>query len=225
MVSMNWQNYFQQSVLYAIALTSIIALTILIERLYTLNRLKKDQKQFFDDYLLLLQSNKTEEIITRCQKEESALSKICQHASFFPRTSRKALEDYISLLVKVQMQSAEKLISIISLMAYLAPSLGLLGTVLGFIEIFENLEQRSIMDMGIGYIGQAMRYSLLTTACGLAVSIPATIAYNFLTAKVLDLGHTLEYYSNHLLNQLLNHATVVKNSKTKPDFDEAFAEL
>jgi biopolymer transport protein ExbB len=72
----------------------------------------------------------------------------------------------------------------LSVIAYIAPLIGLLGTVLGFIQAFGEMRTSGLVDISATRLGEAMEYALVTTAAGLVVAIPSVIAYNYIVSRI-----------------------------------------
>jgi biopolymer transport protein ExbB len=77
-------------------------------------------------------------------------------------------------------------ISLLGTIGYVAPLLGLLGTVFGMIDAFVKINKTN-GTASVGDLSQGIYTALITTAAGLAVAIPCYLAHNFLVAQV----HTL----------------------------------
>lgn len=84
--------------------------------------------------------------------------------------------------------------------ASVAPLLGLLGTVIGMIEVFSTISQESSVNPGklAGGISQA----LITTAFGMVIAMPTLAAYNYFIAKVQTLAIEMEKTSLNLVAAL-----------------------
>jgi biopolymer transport protein ExbB len=84
--------------------------------------------------------------------------------------------------------------------AQAAPLLGLLGTVLGMIQMFASISLSGLGDPQAlsGGISQA----IITTAIGLGIGIPSLVTYNVLAAKTESLVAEIEAYAGHLVAQL-----------------------
>ncbi|MEJ2627846.1 MAG: MotA/TolQ/ExbB proton channel family protein [bacterium] len=79
--------------------------------------------------------------------------------------------------------------------------MGLLGTVLGMIEVFQV-----ISEQGLGQtqnLSSGISQALITTVVGLTIAIPALIAYNYLNHKVENLVLEIEDYSRKLLDRII----------------------
>lgn len=79
----------------------------------------------------------------------------------------------------------------LEVIAMVSPLLGLLGTVLGMIQSFQELELAG-GSANAAVLAGGIWQALLTTAAGLIVAIPAAIAANLLSAKVERVGHAIE---------------------------------
>ena len=93
----------------------------------------------------------------------------------------------------------------LELIAVLSPLLGLLGTVIGMIDAFQNIESAgSQVDPAIlsGGIWQA----LLTTAVGLSVAIPVTLAHSWLERRIDKLAHAMEDSISRVFTSLVRQA-------------------
>lgn len=91
----------------------------------------------------------------------------------------------------------EKYLPMLGTIAMVTPLLGLLGTVLGMIEVFSHL-----MQVGLGdpqALAGGIFKALFTTAAGLAVAIPATVAHRFFQSRIETLAIEFEQQAGTLL--------------------------
>jgi biopolymer transport protein ExbB len=104
---------------------------------------------------------------------------------------RPALEADLEWRGNAEITSLSRYIRLLELIAMVSPLLGLLGTVLGMIQAFQELSlaegaaNASLLAAGIWQ-------ALLTTAVGLIVAIPAAVAATLLSARVERAGHMIE---------------------------------
>ena len=129
------------------------------------------------------------------------LVRLAVERSRMPGLSLQALQaemEQLSLNALDRLKSGLKLIAAI---AALSPLLGLLGTVLGMIEAFRQMEAAgSQIDPSI--LSGGIWLALLTTAIGLIVAIPATVAHLWLNATVARAGRQLEAAGTAILSAL-----------------------
>jgi biopolymer transport protein ExbB len=96
----------------------------------------------------------------------------------------------------------EKGLVVLETIAAIAPLMGLLGTVLGMVTVFEVIK-----DQGIGQtaaLSGGISQALITTVAGLFIGIPVLIAYNYFTSKSESLVLDIEKYTNHLVQKINN---------------------
>jgi biopolymer transport protein ExbB len=103
----------------------------------------------------------------------------------------------------IEIAQLEKNAKILSIIAYIAPLIGLLGTVLGFIQAFSEMRTSGLVDISSTRIGEAMEYALVTTAAGLVVAIPSIIAYNYLVSRVEGFVLEIQTTASEIVDMLV----------------------
>ncbi len=164
-----------------ILLCSLIALTIIIERLVTLRRSKVIPSRL----LYMLQDftkTNTKPILDYCNIHKNPFSSIVKTLIMNSHLTNEETTELIKITGRQETDNLDRGLFMLELIANVAPLLGLLGTVLGMIDIFDIISH--------GNIGQAQALSagiakaLITTVAGLVVGIPALAAYTLFTRKV-----------------------------------------
>ena len=97
----------------------------------------------------------------------------------------------------------EKGLSWIALFIALAPMLGFMGTVIGMIQAFDQIE--AVGDISPTIVASGIKVALLTTVFGLIVAIILQIFYNYLVAKIDGLVNDMEDSSITLVDILAKH--------------------
>ncbi len=110
--------------------------------------------------------------------------------------AQEAMEDVAATVV----HELERYLTALGTIAAISPLLGLLGTVVGMIEVFRTLVAAGLGDPGIFAAG--ISEALLTTAAGLAVAIPALAMHRYLLRRVDGLVVVMERQSSRLLDLL-----------------------
>ena len=98
-----------------------------------------------------------------------------------------AEEKEISLIGGRELRSLEKGVGVLSLIAAIAPLLGLTGTVLGMIECFRMIAIQNGAT-NVAYLAGGIWEALITTATGLLVAIPVEVAYLYLEGQLEDIS-------------------------------------
>lgn len=96
--------------------------------------------------------------------------------------------------------SLERNLNFLGTIGAIAPLLGLLGTVVGIIEAFMAVNAGGVTDPAM--LASGISQALITTAAGMAVAIPALIAYRFFQRRIVDISMLLETQGNKLINIL-----------------------
>lgn len=102
----------------------------------------------------------------------------------------------------LQLQRLESQLPLLSFIAQIAPLLGLLGTVLGMVELFVGLQGAGLASVDVGQLSSGIWKALLTTAAGLCVAVPALAAHAWLTSK----SERFRLLVSDVIQQILNEA-------------------
>lgn len=99
-----------------------------------------------------------------------------------------------------EISSMEKRLIVLSTVVSVSPFLGLLGTVWGIMNAFLSIGLTGSADLAS--VGPGIAEALITTAAGLAVAIPALIAYNYFVDTVRQMDDQLDTFSAEMLHKL-----------------------
>ena len=117
-----------------------------------------------------------------------------------PWPDRDYLENVIRYLVQNQIIRQEAYLSFLATTGNLAPFIGLLGTVVGVINAFQQIGMEGTAS--IAAVAPGVSEALVATAVGLFVAIPAVIGYNYYLAKIRKVVFGVEMFGIELLNAL-----------------------
>ena len=158
-----------------IILVSIVAFTIIIERMIFFWNIRKLTQEEITLIKNLLRSNQPEEAVMYAQKIPSPVSKVLAFGIESRIRGNSIDNEFLDESYR-QVSIMEKFLNGLGTIATIAPLLGVLGTVLGIIRSFEAGAGTKGAEVGISE-------ALITTAMGLAVAIPAYIFYNYFINK------------------------------------------
>ncbi|MEW6042469.1 MAG: MotA/TolQ/ExbB proton channel family protein, partial [Elusimicrobiota bacterium] len=181
-------------VLIPLAVIIIWAAIIIINRIifYTLKHAR--DYDFINKIVNLLESRKIQEAKSIAgKKRNDVLSRILSTCLNHPTQKRPIVEKSIKELLLNEVPSLEKHLDTLAVLAAAAPLLGLLGTVMGMIELFEVITRFGTGDPKImaGGISEA----LITTQVGLSIAIPILFAHNFLRNRRNHIQADMERYA------------------------------
>jgi biopolymer transport protein ExbB len=190
-------------ILLLIALLSVVGLAIFIERLFTLHKAELDCDAFLIDLKQRLKDQQVVEARQLCEETKGPIAQIVKAGLHRHLNSKEVIEQGMERAGIIEIANLEKNAKVLSMISHLGPLIGLLGTVLGFIQAFSQMRLSGLVDISAGKIGEAMEYALITTAAGLAVAIPAFIAYNYLVSRIESLVLEMQTVSSEVVDLLL----------------------
>ena len=179
---------------------SIISLTLIGTKwlqLSGLNTKKKDRVESFD----IWKSGDKKKAIDLLNKNASPLNDLVKYAmqSLMSNSNRSSLDSELTWRGNAEVLKMSKYIRIIELIAMISPLLGLLGTVLGMIQSFQELEMAQ-GSANASVLAGGIWQALLTTAAGLVVAIPAAVGATLLSEKVERSSQLMEGETGRLFS-------------------------
>ncbi|GLS26451.1 MotA/TolQ/ExbB proton channel family protein [Marinibactrum halimedae] len=183
-----------------IILCSMAVLAISLERFWTLKPEKIAPKHLVGDVWGSLKNNQMDAKRIKEIKQGSALGQILAAGLSNSRQGRDVMKDSIEEAANQVIHNLERYITTLGTIAAIAPLLGLLGTVIGMIDVFT-----AIMMQGTGNAGAlagGISEALITTAAGLCVAIPAMMSHRFFQRRVDSLVVGMEQEAVKLVDAL-----------------------
>jgi len=185
-------------VMYPLLLCSLLAVYIIVDRIRNLRQATINSRELLTKAkTLLLQSNET---ALRLLLEETPgpVSRVLLTGYELRSLPREEIVEGVKETAITEIQRMNRFLPTLSTIVSVSTLLGLLGTILGLIQIFNVISGGGIGDaeaLAAG-IGQA----LITTAFGLMIAIPALIFHNYLQEKVDALAADMEKSLHELVN-------------------------
>jgi biopolymer transport protein ExbB len=177
-------------VMLPIIACSVAAMAIVLERAWTLRRRRIMPDNLVSGIWQLHRTGRlTEERIQEIH-DASPLGRMLAAGIVNRFHSREVMKEAIGDVGRQVVAGLERYLNTLGTIASVTPLLGLLGTVLGMIDIFAV-----ITDAGVGHAGLlagGIAKALITTAAGLVVAIPALMAHRFFNSKVNKLAIAME---------------------------------
>ena len=169
--------------LYFMGIVSLLSVSIMIERYFSLRKVGNQSKELAADFRNLLETQDLTAIEKLSQKTYSLEGRALGYGlTFAKKNGEHGLDELFGSFKTIERPGLEKNLSTLGTIASNAPYVGLLGTVMGIMKAFNDLanspgQGNEVVMAGIGH-------ALVSTAIGLAVAIPAVIAFNFFQKKV-----------------------------------------
>ncbi|NWN91456.1 MotA/TolQ/ExbB proton channel family protein [Marinobacter adhaerens] len=164
---------------------SILALAIVLERFWTLRASRVAPPQTINE---LWRSIRKKELNSRKLKTlqgSSPLGRVLASGLMNARHGREIMKESIEHEASQVIHELERFLNPLGTVATITPLLGLLGTVIGMIKVFAEIQLAGVGDAGnlAGGISEA----LITTAAGLSIAIPALICHRYFIRRVDEL--------------------------------------
>lgn len=184
-------------VMLPILACSIMALTFTVERCWALRRPRVIPRHLVAQVWHMVKSNTLESAQLRGLRSGSPLGRMLAAGLVNMHCGREIVLECIEDRGRHEVHGLERYLNTLGTIAAISPLLGLLGTVLGMIQVFSSISSAGLGNSAAlaGGISQA----LITTAAGLIVAIPTLIAYRYLRGKVEALVMEMEQESLKLV--------------------------
>ncbi|WOX05543.1 MotA/TolQ/ExbB proton channel family protein [Microbulbifer pacificus] len=183
-----------------ILLCSVAVIAIFIERLWTLNARKIAPRALLGEVWTSLKNNQLTTEKIRELRDSSPLGRIFAAGLSNSKHGREVMKDSIEEAASQVVHDLERFLNVLGTIAAVAPLIGLLGTVVGMIQVFTAIMLEGTGNAGVlaGGISQA----LITTAAGLSVAIPALMAHRYFQRRVDSIVVTMEQEAVKLVDAL-----------------------
>ena len=186
-----------------IALSLIIGLAFCLERIVYLNLSQINTKKFLSEIEQNLDKGNLEGAKDTAQSTRGPVASICYQALFRIQETVDVIDKSIVSYGSVQVGLLEKNLSWITLFIAIAPSLGFLGTVIGMIQAFDNIQQFG--DINPTIVSGGMKVALITTVGGLIAAIILQVFYNYILNKIEGIINQMEDDSILILDMAIKY--------------------
>ncbi len=178
---------------------SILVLGIFAERLFLFHRSSINVGEFLQGLANLIQKRNYAEALHECAGTPGPVAMVIHSAVIRHEAKRSELKDIVQESGQLEVPKLERYLSVMMTIVYIAPLIGLLGTVIGLVDTFVVFNAMS-GQATIANLSKGVYQSLITSAAGLAVAIPAFILYSYLRTYAKTLMHDMERGGIEIVN-------------------------
>jgi biopolymer transport protein ExbB len=185
----------------------ILGLAIAVERIISLFWMSINTDRFVEEIADKVESGDIEGAKELCRNTRGPVASIYYQG--LDRASQGSIDVVEKAVVSygsVQMGQLEKGLVWLSLFIALAPMLGFMGTVIGMIEAFDEIER--VGDIAPAVVARGIKIALLTTVAGLIVAIILQLFYNYVVSKIDTIVNRMEEASISLVDILVKNKVV-----------------
>ena len=173
-----------------LALMSMIAIYVFIERTLAIRKAEKVTPDFMDKIRDYISQGSFESARNLCQDSDTPMARMLDKGISRIGKDLKDISVAIENIGKLELYNLEKNLSSLATVAGAAPMVGFLGTVIGMVNVFLDMETAGTVR--VEDISSGTKQAMITTIAGLVVGIIAYMAYNNLVSKVSKVIHKME---------------------------------
>ncbi len=186
-----------------VALALVLGLAFCIERIIYLSLSETNAKKFMSDIDLKITSGDIEGAKKQCEETRGPVAAICMQGLRRINEKITDIERVVASYGSVQAANLEKGCPWITLFIAMAPSLGFLGTVIGMVMAFDQIQMAG--DINSTIVAAGMKVALITTIFGIIVALILQIFYNYILSKIDHLTSQMEESTISLLDSIMKY--------------------
>lgn len=166
-----------------IYLCSVLALMIFIRKVLDFRAQRLGDLSWFEAVLESIKGEELSDARQRAQEAAHPVGRVVVAMLAVAERRPDRVEAEAQRTGSLELQRLEKHLGALSFIAQAAPLLGLLGTVIGMVELFMSLQGTGAASVDAALLASGIWKALLTTAAGLVVAVPALAAYSYLNSR------------------------------------------
>ncbi len=177
-------------IMFPLLLCSVLALAIIIERFWTLRVSRLAPKSLVNDLWGWIKKKELNSKRLRELKEAAPIGRVLAAGLVNAKHGREIMKESIQEEASHVVHEMERFLTALGTIAVIAPLLGLLGTVIGMIKVFAQLQLEGAGNAAA--LAGGISEALITTAAGLTVAIPALIFHRYFLRRVDEIVVDME---------------------------------
>ena len=209
-------------VIVILGVLSVISLAIIIVKITQFTVLRTGDYKFVEKIAQQLKNGDQDKALEALTKRRGVTARVMETAlrGRMLSSDETHVREEVERVARAKLDGLERGLPLLSLVATISPLLGLLGTVLGMIEAFQQLENAGDrVDPAI--LSGGIWEALLTTAAGLSVAIPAAAFFTWLQRSVEVAGQHMEDAATRVFTAALYEEAEAARDSDKADKQEA----
>ncbi len=184
-----------------LAVFSIIAIYIFVERFLVIGKASKEDKNFMNNIRDFIHNGQIDSAQALCKSNNSPIARMIEKGISRIGKPLNDINAAIENVGKLEVSRLEKNIAGLATIAGASPMLGFLGTVIGMIKAFYDMSMAG-NNIEIDTLSTGIYQAMVTTVAGLIVGILGYVLYNILVARVEKLVYKLEARATEFMDLL-----------------------
>lgn len=169
-------------VFWILMVLAFVSIVVYFERLIDLRRAQIDYQDFLKGIINILDAGNDEEALAICEETGAPVANVVSTAIRHAGGSARVLRDAVDSQGRAEIGRLDRRLAALAIIAQIAPLLGLLGTVIGFIKTVCAANLQEVVSR-VDLFNGAME-ALLSAAAGLVVAIPVAVMYGSLRVRL-----------------------------------------
>jgi len=179
------------AVMWLLLVVGAVAVAVFIERLLHYHREQINSLEFINGVRNVLKRDNVGEAISICDATPGPVARLVKTGILNRDRGRENLREVLEEIADEEIPRLEERLPLLATIARIAPVMGLLGTVLGFIDVFYVLEHEG-MSAPLNQLAGGIWQALVNTGMGLAIAIPCHAGHNYLASRLQDIVRDME---------------------------------
>ena len=186
-------------VIWLILLAAAIALATFIERVLYCHQSQINSAEFLNGVRTVLKRDNVVEAISICDATPGPVARIVKTAILNRDRGRERVREAVEEAGLTEVPRLEEKLNLLATIAQIAPLLGLLGTILGFMDIFSKVQEAGLYAH-LEQLSHGIWQALICAAAGIAVAIPVHAGYNYLVSRINKIVLDMERAAAEIVN-------------------------
>lgn len=187
-------------IMLPLAMMSLIAMYVYFERFFAIRKAAAESPDFMNRIKDYISAGQLPSAKNLCAENDTPMARMMEKGVARIGKPLKDIAISIENVGKLEIYKMEKNINILATIAGAAPMVGMLGTVIGMVNVFLDMEAAGTVQ--VSDISAGTKQAMVTTIVGLVVGIIAYMAYNHLVGKVSKVVHKMESTSIEFIDIL-----------------------
>jgi biopolymer transport protein ExbB len=185
--------------IWLILVTGAVALAVFVERVLHCHRAQINSAEFLNGVRNVLKRDNVVEAISICDATHGPVARLVKTAILNRDKGRDRVREAVEEAGLAEVPLLEERLNLIATIAQIAPLLGLLGTILGFMDIFGQLQEAGLYAH-FELLAHGIWKALICAGAGIAVAIPAYAGYNYLVSRINKIVLDMERAASEIVN-------------------------
>jgi biopolymer transport protein ExbB len=186
-------------VIWLILIAAAVAIVVFVERALFCHRSQINSAEFLNGVRNVLKRDNVVEAVSICDATPGPVARLVKAAILSRDKGRDRVREAVEEAGIAEVPLLEERLNLLATIAQIAPLLGLLGTIVGFMEIFSKMQEAGLYA-NVGMLSQGIWRALICAAAGIAVAIPAHAGYNYLVSRVNKIVLDMERAAAEIVN-------------------------